>query len=284
VTERSIPQGNPMPDELSNDVARHFERVWQNYDQQIRRTIPFYDDALELLVAVVARTDTTPHRILDLGVGTGNLAGLLLGAFPDAHLTGIDIVPDFLEIAQHRLARFRDRVQLIEADIAGYDFPAGVDIVVTSFVLHHTEDVTKGRTYERIYSSLNSGGCMANADFVDSASPTFSRVFDELRVRYMRQRGVSEERIHVEYASGSWLERLANQAPHALRDKPVLLVWGMKDRAFGSPKVIERWQQHFPAAEVVALADANHFIQEDAPDPIADAVAKRFGPAPPSAP
>jgi haloalkane dehalogenase len=85
-------------------------------------------------------------------------------------------------------------------------------------------------------------------------------------------------------ASGSWLERLANQAPHALRDKPVLLVWGMKDRAFGSPKVIERWQQHFPAAEVVALADANHFIQEDAPDPIADAVAKHFGPAPPSAP
>jgi methylase of polypeptide subunit release factors len=105
----SIQQGNPMPDELSNDVARHFEREWQNYDQQIRRTIPFYDDALELLVAVVARTDTTPHRILDLGVGTGNLAGLLLGAFPDAHLTGIDIVPDFLEIAQHRLARFRDR-------------------------------------------------------------------------------------------------------------------------------------------------------------------------------
>jgi trans-aconitate methyltransferase len=136
--------------------------------QQIRRTIPFYDDALELLVAVVARTDTTPHRILDLGVGTGNLAGLLLGAFPDAHLTGIDILPDFLEIAQHRLARFRDRVQLIEADIAGYDFPAGVDIVVTSFVLHHTEDVTKGRTYERIYSSLNSAGSMANADFVDS--------------------------------------------------------------------------------------------------------------------
>jgi haloalkane dehalogenase len=85
-------------------------------------------------------------------------------------------------------------------------------------------------------------------------------------------------------ASGSWLERLANQAPHALRDEPVLLVWGMKDRAFGSPKVIERWQQHFPAAEVVALADANHFIQEDAPDPIADAVAKHFGPAAPSAP
>jgi haloalkane dehalogenase len=89
---------------------------------------------------------------------------------------------------------------------------------------------------------------------------------------------------HQILASGAWLERLASQASQALGDKPVLLVWGMKDRAFGSPKVIERWQQYFPDAEVVVLADANHFIQEDAPDRIADAVAKHFGTTPPSGP
>ncbi len=77
-------------------------------------------------------------------------------------------------------------------------------------------------------------------------------------------------------ASGAWLGRLADQAPRALGDKPVLLVWGMKDPGFGSRKVIERWQRSFPAAEVVVLADANHYIQEDAPDQIADAVIKTF--------
>ena len=78
-------------------------------------------------------------------------------------------------------------------------------------------------------------------------------------------------------ASGAWLERLARQAPRALGNKPVLLVWGMKDPGFGSRKVIERWQRSFPSAEVVVLADANHYIQEDAPDQIADAVVKHFG-------
>lgn len=78
-------------------------------------------------------------------------------------------------------------------------------------------------------------------------------------------------------ASGAWLERLAGLAPRALGDKPVLLVWGMQDRAFGSRRVIERWQRYFPSAEVVVLADANHYVQEDAPDQIADAVAKKFG-------
>jgi len=78
-------------------------------------------------------------------------------------------------------------------------------------------------------------------------------------------------------ASGAWLERLASQAPQALGDKPVLLVWGMKDPGFGSRRVLGRWQRYFPAAEVVVLADANHFIQEDAADQIADAVARKFG-------
>ena len=78
-------------------------------------------------------------------------------------------------------------------------------------------------------------------------------------------------------ASAGWLERLARQAPRVLGDKPVLLVWGMKDPGFGSRKVIERWQRSFPAAEVVVLADASHYIQEDAPDQIADAVVKHFG-------
>jgi haloalkane dehalogenase len=78
-------------------------------------------------------------------------------------------------------------------------------------------------------------------------------------------------------ATGGWLERLASQAPRALRDKPVLLVWGMKDLGFGSRKVIARWQRYFPTAEVIMLPEANQFIQEDAPDQIGAAVTRTFG-------
>ena len=196
-----------MPDELSTDVGHHFEEEWRNYDDQIRRAIPFYDEALQLLVAVLARTAGTPRQILDLGVGTGNLAGLLLRAFPEARLVGIDIVPEFLEIAQRRLFAFRDRVELIDADIASYEFPNDLDVVVTAFVLHHTEDATKRRIYERIHAALRIGGCMANADFVDSASPLCSRVFDDLRVAFMRQSGLTKERIRIEHFEHRKLER-----------------------------------------------------------------------------
>lgn len=68
------------------------------------------------------------------------------------------------------------------------------------------------------------------------------------------------------------LERLAAEAPKALADKPVELVWAMKDPAFGNAGVIARWKRDFPKANLEQLPDANHYIQEDAPDAVAAAV------------
>ena len=90
------------------------------------------------------------------------------------------------------------------------------------------------------------------------------------------RRGVAEFPRQI-LAAGPWLQRLAETAPQALRDRPVLLVWGMKDFGFGHQAVIDRWKTYFPHAEVVLLPDANHYIQEDAPDEIAAAVTRKFG-------
>jgi haloalkane dehalogenase len=78
-------------------------------------------------------------------------------------------------------------------------------------------------------------------------------------------------------AATPWLGRLAASAPAALRDKPTALVWGMRDRAFGSNGILERWRSEFPSAEVVILDDANHYVQEDAPEQIAATAMRRFG-------
>jgi haloalkane dehalogenase len=74
-----------------------------------------------------------------------------------------------------------------------------------------------------------------------------------------------------------WLRDLAEHAPVALRQKPMLLVWGMRDPLFGKQRFLERWKRDFPAAELVTLPGANHFIQEDAAAEIADAVVSEFG-------
>ena len=76
--------------------------------------------------------------------------------------------------------------------------------------------------------------------------------------------------------AGPWLADLETRVPQALGDKPVLLVWGMRDFAFKPGVFLPRWQETFPDHTLVELPKAKHYIQEDAPDEIAEAIVKRF--------
>ncbi len=71
------------------------------------------------------------------------------------------------------------------------------------------------------------------------------------------------------------LERLAREVPAKLGAKPTLLVWGMKDVGFKS--MLPRMRTMFSDYVLVEMPDANHFIQEDAPEQIARAIVARFG-------
>ena len=56
-----------------------------------------------------------------------------------------------------------------------------------------------------------------------------------------------------------------------LKDKPMLLLWGEQDFCF-SPTFREEWQRRFPAAEVHPWADVGHYVMEDAPDRVLEAM------------
>lgn len=49
----------------------------------------------------------------------------------------------------------------------------------------------------------------------------------------------------------------------SLADKPVLLVWGMRDWCF-TPAFLEEFERHFPQATSVRIEDAGHYVFEDA--------------------
>jgi haloalkane dehalogenase len=56
---------------------------------------------------------------------------------------------------------------------------------------------------------------------------------------------------------------------------PALVVWGMKDSAFG-PHLLDRWRQALPQAEVVELAQAGHWPHEEDPDAVIAAIRARI--------
>lgn len=63
--------------------------------------------------------------------------------------------------------------------------------------------------------------------------------------------------------SSSWYDRLWARRETIAR-KASLVLWGMKDPAFGT-RELERWRGLLTNARVVELAEVGHFVQEEAP-------------------
>jgi len=66
-----------------------------------------------------------------------------------------------------------------------------------------------------------------------------------------------------------------HQHINSLSNRPALIVWGLQDFAFQEPERI-RFESIFPKHKTVLLKNAGHFIQEDSPNEIADAIRKYY--------
>jgi pimeloyl-ACP methyl ester carboxylesterase len=71
------------------------------------------------------------------------------------------------------------------------------------------------------------------------------------------------EASHITAPLGAHVE----QGLDRLHDKPVLIVWPLKDRGFKQPS-LALWRRRFPNAEVHEIEDAGHYLQEDAPEQV----------------
>jgi pimeloyl-ACP methyl ester carboxylesterase len=63
--------------------------------------------------------------------------------------------------------------------------------------------------------------------------------------------------------ASAWYDELWAQRGR-LRGLPMLVLWGMKDPAFGPP-YLERWSREFPEAHVHTFASSGHFVPEEVP-------------------
>lgn len=146
-------------------------------------------------------------------------------------------------------------------------------------------DATNMRAFSRVMSSppLQLGIKYGNL-FVDGLMPlATTKKLDKAVLDHYRKplpdaaarRGVAKFPGQI-IGANKFLSQLAEDVPARLGSKPVLLVWGMKDMAF-RPSMLKRIQAVFPNHTTVPLPDAKHYIQEDAPEEIAEAIISVFG-------
>ncbi len=76
---------------------------------------------------------------------------------------------------------------------------------------------------------------------------------------------------HPSYAT---LEKIEASLPE-LSNRPVCLIWGMKDWCF-TPHFLERFEEFFPEAKSHRFEEAGHYVVQDAPEEVIEAMERFF--------
>ncbi|MEK5400656.1 class I SAM-dependent methyltransferase [Paenibacillus sp. FSL K6-2859] len=105
-------------------------------------------------------------RVLDLGCGTGTLTLLLKQAYPRAKVTGLDIDPNVLRIAEKKAVD--KEMDIVFNQGISFELPYpdhSFDRVVTSLMFHHLTLENKLRTLKEIFRVLKPRGELHIADW-----------------------------------------------------------------------------------------------------------------------
>ena len=94
----------------------------------------------------------------------------------------------------------------------------------------------------------------------------YLRPYDSWRNRVAVQRFVEDIPLAPSHPSYQTLVEIEQSLP-SLADKPLLLMWGMRDWCF-TPAFLEEFERRFPQAETLPIDDAGHYVFEDASESI----------------
>jgi ubiquinone/menaquinone biosynthesis C-methylase UbiE len=117
MTDRN-PQAKQMADEsMVRNLAAQAAAIWPQEEP-------------------IMRGHGTPRDILDVGCGTGEISARMAGLFPEARITGVDIVDSHLALARSRYASIGERLSFTHADAFELPFSAhSFDLVVCRHML-----------------------------------------------------------------------------------------------------------------------------------------------------
>jgi putative AdoMet-dependent methyltransferase len=145
------------------DRMQLFDRWAESYDATIAPTRYPFDGYYQVLDEAVRLAEVAPHmQVLDLGIGTGNLAARLVQA--GCEVWGMDFSAKMLAKARAKLPH----AVLVQADLTT-DWPVELrrpfDRVVSAYVFHEFDLETKVRLLHEIaMHRLTAGGRIVVAD------------------------------------------------------------------------------------------------------------------------
>lgn len=198
--------------DIIEKIKEHFEEEAREFDETIRKLIPYYQDMVAAVVETIPFEKSASLEVIDLGCGTGTVARAVKDAFPKARITCLDLSGNMLRLAADKLGDTNDTTY-INCSFYDFDFNKKYDVAVSSLALHHMVSTgDKLDFYKKIYTGLKTGGVFINADVVTASTDCLQKV-------YMRRwKDFMCENMPKDEVENKWIPK------HFEEDRPVSMM------------------------------------------------------------
>lgn len=167
------------------------------YDKQIKRTLPFYEEMVQQIIDVARLLDLRSLQWLDVGCGTGKLARTALENFNIKKMVCIDVEKEMLEKAE----KFCNdgKVEFLQCDVMELPYQGMFDIVTAVQVNHYFKKAGRITAIKNCYEALKENGIYITFENFAPDSEDGTRLYLERWKQFQIANGKTEEEtaLHI---------------------------------------------------------------------------------------
>lgn len=168
------------------------------YDRQIKRTLPFYEEMFQQVVDIVGILNLQSIRWLDVGCGTGKMVGIVLNNFDIQKMVCIDVENEMLE----RAGNFYDneKVEFLQCDIRELPYQEMFDVVTAVQINHYFRRDDRIVAIKKCYNALKDDGIYIFFENFAPDSKEGTKLYLERWKRFQIANGKGKEEadLHME--------------------------------------------------------------------------------------
>ena len=164
------------------------------FDNMLERSIPFYNEVVDLICSFIKIHCKNDSRILDLGCSTANTLLNLHKKSSNYNLVGIDNSTAMLKNAKEKIVAFGADIKLINADITKEDL-GNCDVIIANYMLQFIRPLVRDEFMKKIYSSLKKEGIFIFSEKIIFEDKTVNKEMIDMHYNFKKNQGYSEFEI-----------------------------------------------------------------------------------------
>lgn len=128
----------------------------EEYDKSIVATLPYYEEYFKQIADIVTIVFQSPITWLDIGCGTGKMAGIAIKNPQVKNMICCDNSPQMLRIAKEHICS--PSVEFLEIPIQGLQYDSKFDVITAILLNHYLKYEDRITSIKNCYNALKKNG------------------------------------------------------------------------------------------------------------------------------